>query len=241
MNLKKYKWEIKLAAVLLSISFIIYFALYMLLDTSREILNSLFQQLAFLPIYIFLVTLIIEQVLNKKEKMDKILKLNVIINAFFNEMGRELLHKLTFFDTNIANVKEEMIFTDEFFDNEWKQCTKDLKSYTPKIDINLSSLSELKDLLYDKKAFLLQLVQNPNLFEHESFTELLMAISHLHGELSVRSDIKNLSKADMEHLSADIGRVYKNIIYEWIYYMKHLKIEYPYLFSLELRTNPFKD
>ena len=38
------------------------------------------------------------------------------------------------------------------------------------------------------------------------------------------------------YLLGDIGFVF--FIVQWLRYMKHLKIEYPYLFSLAIRTNP---
>ena len=44
---------------------------------------------------------------------------------------------------------------------------------------------------------------------------------------------------DLEHLAGDMKRAYQNLICQWIDYMQHLKISYPYLFSLALRTNPF--
>jgi len=34
-------------------------------------------------------------------------------------------------------------------------------------------------------------------------------------------------------------RAYHLLILEWLDYMKHLKTNYPYLFSLAVRTNPF--
>jgi hypothetical protein len=34
-------------------------------------------------------------------------------------------------------------------------------------------------------------------------------------------------------------RVYSMLIGEWLSYMKHVKDNYPYLFSFAMRTNPF--
>jgi hypothetical protein len=85
----------------------------------------------------------------------------------------------------------------------------------------------------------LLILQNPNLLEHETFTELLWAVFHLTEELAKREDTKNLSAKDYEHLSGDIKRAYTLLISEWLDYMKHLKDKYPYLFSLAIRTNPF--
>lgn len=64
-------------------------------------------------------------------------------------------------------------------------------------------------------------------------------MSHLTEELAARADVRKLSDADYAHLSSDIERAYMVLIYEWLEYMRHLKAEYPYLFSFALRTNPF--
>ncbi len=83
------------------------------------------------------------------------------------------------------------------------------------------------------------LLQNPNLLEHESFTNLLWALSHLTDELSYRLDVKNLPNTDYEHLNGDVKRAYVLLIFEWLAYMKHLRENYPFLFSLAMRTTPF--
>jgi len=97
----------------------------------------------------------------------------------------------------------------------------------------------LREFLIKKREFLLTLLENPNLLEHESFTNLLWAIFHFTEELLYRRDLKNLTDKDREHLRGDINRVYGLIIFEWLNYMKHLSADYPYLFSLAMRTNPF--
>ena len=37
----------------------------------------------------------------------------------------------------------------------------------------------------------------------------------------------------------DIKRTYKALMNEWVNYMEHLSLEYPYLFTTALITNPF--
>jgi len=48
----------------------------------------------------------------------------------------------------------------------------------------------------------------------------------------------SLSQIDYQHLAGDIERAYRSLILEWLAYMEHLKNNYPYLFSLAMRTNP---
>ena len=102
-----------------------------------------------------------------------------------------------------------------------------------------NNLSQLQKFIVDKRAFLLRLLENPNLLEHQSFTELLWAVFHLAEELSHRKDVTNLPDRDYEHLGGDIKRAYQLLIREWLAHMEHLKNDYPYLFSLAMRTNPF--
>ena len=82
-------------------------------------------------------------------------------------------------------------------------------------------------------------MENPNLLEHETFTELLRAVFHLMEELEHRKDLSQLPETDYQHLSGDASRAYDLLIHEWLQYMDHLMSNYPYLFSLALRLNPF--
>ena len=47
------------------------------------------------------------------------------------------------------------------------------------------------------------------------------------------------SETDLAHLAADTARAYSLLVREWLAYMKHLKDQYPYFFSLAIRSNPF--
>ena len=93
--------------------------------------------------------------------------------------------------------------------------------------------------MISKRQFLLALLGNPNLLEHEKFTELLWAVFHLTDELSHRKSMEHLPPSDYEHLSGDIRRAYSLLVREWLSHLEHLKASYPYLFSLAVRTNPF--
>nr|HPI98460.1 hypothetical protein [Synergistales bacterium] len=63
---------------------------------------------------------------------------------------------------------------------------------------------------------------------------------HLCMELLSRKDVGNTTETDLEHLRKDVERAYGLLCIEWVEYMKHLKTEYPYLFSFASRTNPFR-
>jgi hypothetical protein len=56
-----------------------------------------------------------------------------------------------------------------------------------------------------------------------------------------KSSIKQLSKNDCNHIAGDIKRAYNLLVFGWLSYMKYLKDNYPYLFSLAIRLNPFDE
>ena len=89
------------------------------------------------------------------------------------------------------------------------------------------------------KAFLLDLLENQNLLEHESFTDMLWAVFHVADELKSRGDLKSLSSVEVEHLSEDMVRAYTAMVMEWISYIIYLKDEYPFLYATAIRKNPF--
>ena len=237
--MKKYKWEIKLSIILFSTSVVLYFLQYMVFKNIASEYESLFSQLSFLPIYVLIVTVIIEQLLNKKEKQDIIRKLNVVIGVFFNEIGRELLSKFSARDTNFDSIKYGFMFNTNSFQKQYIQNVNILKTYKGNIQCDdTEKLIELRALLISKKEFLMGLMSNSNLLEHESFTELLLALFHLYEELSKRDNLEKICKVDYSHLLLDMERAYLLLLIEWVYYMKHIKEEYPYLFSIEVRLNP---
>jgi hypothetical protein len=168
-------------------------------------------------------------------------KLNMVIGAFFSEVGSGLLHTFSRFDLNSQNIKKEFIGLSRWSDKDFTKASVMLLKFKYSVNSKASDLNDLKIFLSDKRAFMLRLLENPNLLEHEKFTELLWAVFHLTEELDCRPGFDSLPEADFSHLSGDIKRAYILLIQEWLAYIKHLKNNYPYLYSLASRMNPFED
>jgi hypothetical protein len=197
--------------------------------------------IGFVFIEVLLVTLIIHKLLTVREKRSLMEKLNMIIGAFFSEVGTVLLTYLSDFDLDLDNIKKELVVRDSWTAKEFATIRKSLNKHAYSIEMKKINLEHLRSFLVQKREFLVRLLENPNLLEHESFTGLLWAVFHLTEELSSRKDIGGLPESDYGHLTVDIKRAYKLLVNEWIDYMQHLKNNYPYLFSLALRTNPFDE
>ena len=156
----------------------------------------------------------------------------------------DIIEKTGFGKAKISRILDRLegkglIERNEWSDKEFLSVCKRVKNYEHRIDSQKGDLEGLRAFLMQKRDFLLGLLENPNLLEHESFTEALWTVFHLTDELVNRVNVRQLSEADYEHISSDIKRAYVSLIYQWLEYMKHLKDNYPYLFSFALRTNPF--
>ena len=235
--MKQKKWEVYLGLGLGVTSLTTYYIQNLIFHDAKVILSDILLQIAFLPIYILLSTIVIDSLLSRREKGQRIKKLNMVIGAFFSESGAEPLQSLSKFDRRSEETARLILLDD------WPQKVERMKKWLGKDGFKMNSrtgeLEGLKMLLLAKRDFLLRMLENPNLFEHESFTELLWAVFHLTEELASREDLKHLSEADYHHFSGDIQRAYGLLIFEWLTYMIHLKEDYPFLFSFAARTNPF--
>ena len=238
MKRLRLSWQTLLVLSLLVLSAIFYITHYLLFRDPHHIFIFLVGDIAFVPIEVLLVTLIIHRVLSEREKKALMEKLNMLIGAFFSEVGYELVKVFSKFDTDCDRVREE-VQDENFTKKEYPQLKNRLKAYDCQIDIQGEGFVELRDLLREKRNFLLRMLENPNLFAHDTFTDLLWAVFHLTEELIYRKDLKRLSDVDSKHISGDIKRAYELLILEWLDYMKHLKDNYPYMFSLAVRINPF--
>jgi hypothetical protein len=237
--MKRLNWQISLAFLLVLLSTILYFIHYKIFGDVHHIFIYLIGDIAFVPIEVLLVTLIIHRLLEAREKRILLKKMNMVIGTFFSEVGTTLLKMISEFDEQSETIRKTLVVTAEWTDKTFSATSKRIKGYDSTINLGKGNLESLKHFLKDKRGFLLGLLENQNLLEHETFTDLLWAVFHATDELVLRKDINNLSHNDAEHIVVDIKRAYSLLITEWLAYMEHLRQDYPFLFSLAMRTNPF--
>ncbi len=180
-----------------------------------------------------------EMLLNRRERQYRMQKLHMVTGIFFGEVGTRLLKYLVGFDPYIDEMRNDLIVTGEWTDREFSMVSHRIQSYDHNMDIHKGELEALRSFLDKKSSFLLRLLENPVLLEHEHLTELLRAVFHLREELLYRDDLNKLPDTDYAHLAGDLKRAYDLLIGDWLEYMRYLRGHYPYLFSLAMRTNPF--
>lgn len=188
---------------------------------------------------VLFVTLVIDRMLRYHEQRDRMSKVNMVIGAFFSEMGGSLLRTLAAADPCVDELHTGLVVRPDWTRKEFAKAMARLKHHDCTVDISLVDLLSLRDALVAKRDFMVRLLENPILLEHELFTDLLWAVFHLTEELASRPGFEDLPQSDLDHLGGDATRAYGTLVRQWLDYLVHLKERYPYLFSLAVRTNPF--
>jgi hypothetical protein len=237
---KLWTWRWTLALALLGGSAAVYAVHYLIFRDLRHIFIYLIGDVAFLFITILFVTVVFENVLARREKKALLKKMNMVIGAFFSALGRDLLAKFPAFVENTAELAPRLAFTSRWEKSDFRGAMEAARAFPYRVRVTPAALRDLRACLLDNRGFLLGLLENPNLLEHERFTDLLWAVFHLVEELEMRPEsLEGLPAADYAHLAGDVKRAYALIASEWLAYAQHLKESYPFLFSLAVRINPF--
>lgn len=237
--MKKFvNWKILAGTVMVLLSVLFYVVHYLIFRDAHHIFLYLVGDIAFVFIEVLMVTLIIHQLLNEWEKKSHLKKLNMVIEVFFSEYGKHFLTAVAGHDRNLETIRKYMTDPSGRCVLDFKAADRAVRSYRSDIDIDNIDLEGLACFLKEKRSFLVSLLQNPNLLEHQLFTEMLMALFHISEEL-VSRERSNLSSGDRDHVKTDIERAYYSMMRQWLSYMEHTFEHFPYFFVFAMETNPF--
>ena len=239
--MKRYSNFVTLAAAFVAISTLVYFIHYLIFRDLHHIFIYMVGDLAFVFLEVFLVILVIERVLARREKKAMVHKLNMISGTFFSEVGIGLLNIILNCYDERREICPCLAVAQDWSHNDFKAAIASVRAIEAKPNCSNIELDELREFLIRKRPFLLGLLQNPNVLEHESGSDLMWAVFHLTEELQARASLGELPQSDLAHLATDIHRAYVRLAAQWIAYMEHLQSDYPFLFSLFVRTNPFQE
>ena len=236
---KHINWMLSISLLLIIASALTYTIHYFIFRDLHHIFIYMIGDFGFLFLDVLLVILLIERLLSRRDKRSIMNKLNMVIGTFFSEVGLELLRKFSNFVINSQNLERQLGLSPDWEKKDFKKAMAAVQNFPYEIKIDKSSLFEIREFLLSKRPFLMRLLENPNLLEHERFTDLLWAVFHLTEELVFRGELlEDLPDTDYEHLNIDLRRAYSKLTIEWLSYTAHLKENYPFLYSLAARVNP---
>lgn len=233
------KYNLKTFIALSGISIILYMIHFFIFGDAKETLSVVLLTLAYSPVGIFYDIVILNKILEQREKAKMTNRTNIIIGSFYHEIGNDLIKVISKGDNTIKTLRDI-----NKIDKNWKvenfiKLREAVLNYKCDINIKNIDLIKLKNLLSQKEEFILNLIMNNTLAEYEEFNNMLLETLHLRDEMELRNFELSDQCLNLGHLNVDICRTYIELITQWVNYMKHLKIVYPSLFIKALIESPF--
>jgi len=238
--MKRY-WLLVTASALVAVSAVIYLIHYLVFHDPHHIFLYLVGDIAFVPIEVLLVVIVIERLLARHERRERRQKLNMIIGTFFSELGMQLLGVLNAAVRNAATLRPHLAVDAGWSARKYQESLAFVERFAYDVEIRPLDLPALRRTLVARRDFMVLLLASPGFMEHERFADLLQGIFHLLEELAARETLDELPDADLAHLAGDVRRVYSRLTGEWLLYCRHLQQEYPYIFSIVVRTHPLQE
>lgn len=224
---------------LITLSLLMYTAHYLIFQDAHHMWIFFMGDLAFIPIEVLIVTILIDRTIDSREKQQRLEKLNLVIGTFFSRIGNPLLSTLSSADPARDQIGPYLVVGNGWKPEDFSAVRSRLLNHPGTLAVDCIDRTALTGFLENNEEFVLRIVENPMVFEHESFTDFILALNHATEELKMRRNLITLGEADSIHVTKDLERVYSRLILAWVGYMEYLKVNYPYLFSLAMRTNPF--
>jgi hypothetical protein len=239
--MKRLRFNQAIIIILITLSAIFFVLQLLVFNNAEESGFLFFQDLMFLPLHILLVTFILDRVLRGREKRERLQQIHIVISAFFSEAGTDTLRGIGELITDKQQLAEKLDMKQDWGVQDFDKAAETVKNHAFTAAPDARTLKMLRESLPRKKSYLLQMFSNPNLLEHDTFTDMLWAVYHLTDELENREDFSMLPESDLKHLAGDITRAYGLLAFEWVQHMRYLKERYPYLWSIAVRKNPFAE
>src|SRR4030042_413382 len=168
--MKGYKFILIIGVICLAASAILYFLHFRIFDDTHHIFIYMLGDFAFLPLEVFLVVVVIERVLARREKQAVLYKMNMVIGAFFSEIGNYLLADLVKNFKNREEISHNLNVSGTWTPKDFKRAIDFAHSLKIDLDMREIDLEGLKKYLSGKRMYLLTLLENPNLLERYFFS-----------------------------------------------------------------------
>jgi len=233
----RYKYIFTLGIMLSIFSAVLYFVNFLLFGDAHHLLTAFGEELAFMPVYIFITAVVAEQLLWRSQKNEISRRTNALVGTFFNEIGHDIIRILTKYDSNFGKLKSKVQLDKSWDPSRIKDIHKMAAAYKYGAPEGIEDILEIGDLLNAKKDFILILMSNASLIEKDEFSELLLSVNHIYEALKTMGDLSGISQELIDHIHGDIERVYKNLMVVWSGYLSAIEKEDPYLYKLAIEQS----
>jgi uncharacterized membrane protein len=88
---------------------------------------------AFLPIEVLLVVLVVDWVISRQEQRSQLTKLNMVTGVYFSEVGIPLLKAFSDFDPHVGRIREELLVRGTWTNRDFAGAISCLKEHEYKL------------------------------------------------------------------------------------------------------------
>ena len=233
----RYKNTIMLGVMLSIFSTVIYFLNYLIFGDAHHLFQVFGEEMAFMPVYVFITAVVAEQLLSRSEKNEISRRTNALVGTFFNEIGYDIIRVLIKYDSNFQELNSKIQFDKGLDSSTVKIIHKLAGAYKYGAPKGVEDMLEMGELLMSKKDFMLILMSNASLIEKDEFSELLLAVNHIYEALKTIGEISSLSQELIDHVHSDLQKVYRCFIRVWASYLLFIEKEDPFLYKLAVEQS----
>lgn len=232
------KQNIILGLLLVGASILLHSLHYVVFQDMHHIMIFLFADIAFIPLEVLFVSLILERLIKRQEEEKILKKMHMLVGLFYQKFGDELLKRFVDVSETVNCDKTDILMDYKWTKKQYNELRSTIKNDKHEMHVEALDLEALAEFLKENESLMINLISNPSLQENDIFSDLLLATFHLNDELSSR-EIKAIEGDDLEHMKLDCQRIFKLLSAQWVDYMEHLQDSYPYLFLTAAINNPY--
>src|SRR5450756_1005767 len=129
--MKQPPWQVTLAAGLLLLSAVVYWIQALVYHDFYHASFYLIGDIAFIPVQVLLVTLVLEKVIRVRERRVIQNKLNMVIGVFFSEVGSKLIRRFMAFDRRGPELTGQMQVNADWDEKRFDQVRLAITGYEP--------------------------------------------------------------------------------------------------------------
>lgn len=231
----------QLILLLLCASALLYAIHYLIFRDLHHLAIFGLHELAFVPLEVILVTLGLDQLVEKTHREEARSKVSIIETLYFNESGGTMLRYLTSFDPDAARLRELLQVTEDWHSSDFRQAIRQLKSYPFLLDLDRIDFFGLHYHLSQRHEYYRSMLENPALTQSEAFTEMIMKIYLLWEELDGRTNLYQLPEKDRSYLAELLHEIYRELTEYWLDNVYNYSIHNRFRLHRAIESNPFLD
>lgn len=231
----------QLILLLLCASALLYAIHYLIFRDLHHLAIFGLHELAFVPLEVILVTLGLDQLVEKTHREEARSKVSIIETLYFNESGGTMLRYLTSFDPDAARLRELLQVTEDWHSSDFRQAIRQLKSYPFLLDLERIDFFGLHYHLSQRHEYYRSMLENPALTQSEAFTEMIMKIYLLWEELDGRTNLYQLPEKDRSYLAELLHEIYRELTEYWLDNVYNHSIHNRFRLHRAIESNPFME